>query len=40
MKKNKHKLLTTSILFALATGIIYVINRLVFATAIIKKKYF
>lgn len=36
MKKNKHKLLTTSILFALATGIIYVINRLVFATAVLK----
>ena len=36
MKKSKHKLLTTSILFALATGIIYVINRLVFATAVLK----
>lgn len=36
MKKNKHKLLTTSILFTLATGIIYVINRLVFATAVLK----
>lgn len=36
MKKNKHKLLTISILFALATGIIYVINRLVFATAVLK----
>lgn len=36
MEKNKHKLLTTSILFALATGIIYVINRLVFATAVLK----
>lgn len=36
MKKNKHKLLTTSILFALATGIIYMINRLVFATAVLK----
>lgn len=36
MKENKHKLLTTSILFALATGIIYVINRLVFATAVLK----
>ena len=36
MKKNKHKLLTTSILFAFATGIIYVINRLVFATAVLK----
>lgn len=36
MKKSKHKLLTTSILFALATGIIYVINRLIFATAVLK----
>lgn len=36
MKKNKHKLLTAGILFTLATGIIYVINRLVFATATLK----
>lgn len=36
MKKNKHKLLTISILFTLATGIIYVINRLIFASAILK----
>lgn len=36
MKKNKHKILTISILFAIATGIIYVINRLIFATAVLK----
>lgn len=36
MKKNRHKLLTISILFTLATGIIYIINRLIFATAILK----
>lgn len=36
MKKNKHKLLTISILFTLATGIIYFINKLIFATAILK----
>lgn len=37
MKENKHKLLTISILFTLATGIIYVINRVIFATAVLKK---
>ena len=36
MKKNKHKLLTAGILLSLATGIIYVINRIVFATATLK----
>lgn len=36
MKKNKHKLLTISILFTLATGIIYIINRIIFATAVLK----
>lgn len=36
MKKNKHKILTTGVVFTLATGIIYVINRLVFATATLK----
>ena len=36
MKENKHKLLTISILFTLATGIIYVINRVIFATAVLK----
>ena len=30
MKKNKHKLITFGILLTLATGIIYVINRLLF----------
>ena len=36
MRKNKHKLLTISILFTLATGVIYVINRIIFATAALK----
>lgn len=36
MKKNKHKLITFGILLTLATGIIYVINRLIFATATLK----
>lgn len=36
MKKNRHKLITFGILLTLATGIIYVINRLIFATAILK----
>lgn len=36
MKKNKHRLLTISILFSLATGIIYIINRCIFATAVLK----
>lgn len=36
MKKNKHKLITFGILLTLATGIIYVINRLIFSTATLK----
>lgn len=36
MKRNKHKLITIGILLTLATGIIYIINRLIFASAIIK----
>lgn len=36
MKKSKHKLLTAGILLSLATGIIYVINRIIFATAVLK----
>ena len=36
MKKNKHKLVTLGILFTLATGIIYLINRLIFASATLK----
>lgn len=36
MKKNRHKLLTISILFTLATGIIYIVNRIIFATAVLK----
>ena len=36
MKKNKHKLVTLGILFTLATGVIYIINRLIFASATLK----
>jgi pimeloyl-ACP methyl ester carboxylesterase len=36
MNKNKHKLITLGILTAFATGIIYVINHLIFASAILK----
>lgn len=36
MKKHKHKLLTISILLSIATGIIYLINRLIFASATMK----
>ena len=36
MKKNKLKLVTLGILFTLATGIIYLINRLIFASATLK----
>lgn len=36
MKENKHKLLTISILLTLATGIIYIINRVIFVTAVLK----
>lgn len=36
MRKNKHKILTISVLFTLAAGIIYIINRLIFATATLK----
>lgn len=36
MKKNKHKILTISVLFTLATGVIYIINRLIFSTAVLK----
>lgn len=36
MKKEKHKLVTLGILFTLATGIIYLINRLIFASATLK----
>lgn len=36
MKKSRHKLLTISILFTLATGIIYIINKIIFATAVLK----
>ena len=37
MKKSRHKLITASILFSIATGIIYVINRLIFGTAVLKE---
>lgn len=37
MKKQKHKILTISILFSIATGIIYIANRLIFATAVLKE---
>ena len=36
MKKNKHRLVTLGILFTVATGIIYLINRIVFASATLK----
>ena len=36
MKKNKHKLVTLGILFTAATGVIYLINRLIFASATLK----
>lgn len=36
MKKNKHKLITIGILLTLATGIIYVINHLIFVSSVIK----
>lgn len=36
MKKSKHKLVTLGILFTIATGIIYLINRLIFASATLK----
>lgn len=37
MKKQRHKILTISILFSIATGIIYIANRLIFATAVLKE---
>ena len=37
MKKSRHKIITASILFSIATGIIYVINRLIFGTAVLKE---
>lgn len=37
MDKHKHKLITFGILATLATGIIYVINKLIFASATIKE---
>ncbi len=36
MKKNKHRLITLGILLTFATGIIYLINRLVFTSATLK----
>lgn len=36
MKKNKSKFLTLGILFAIATFIIYIINRFIFASAVLK----
>lgn len=36
MKKNRHKLLTGGILFSLATGVIYVVNKVIFTTAVLK----
>lgn len=36
MKKNKHKLLTTGILFTAATGVIHVVNHSIFTTATLK----
>lgn len=36
MKNNKHKLITLGILATLATGVIYAVNRFVFASAILK----
>lgn len=36
MKKNKHRLVTLGILFTVASGIIYLINRIVFASATLK----
>ncbi len=37
MKKHKHKLITLGILMTIATGIIYVANKLVAATALLKE---
>lgn len=37
MKNHKHKLITISILFTIATGIVYFINRFIFATATLKQ---
>lgn len=36
MKKGRHKIITLGILLSLATGIIYFINRLIFASATLK----
>lgn len=37
MKKNKHKLLTFAVLFAIATAIIHIANRLIAASATLKE---
>ena len=37
MNKHKHKLITTAILFTLATGVIHIINKLLFASATMKE---
>jgi pimeloyl-ACP methyl ester carboxylesterase len=37
MNKHKHKLITTAILFTLASGIIHIINKLIFASATMKE---
>ena len=36
MKKQKHKIITAGVLFSIATGIIYVINRVIFSIAVLK----
>lgn len=36
MKKNKHKLLTAGVLFTLATGVIHIVNHVIFTTATLK----
>lgn len=36
MKKNRYKIITAGIIFTIATGILYLINRVIFATAILK----